>query len=333
MITDPLNDKVIEQRIQDYAAQSDELEGDSKKVVVGLRKFVRPLTEAANNLIETIRNPGGRIMFGIKEIDVLMRGIGKGELCYISGYTQGGKTQIFLNAVKNNHEKHIVLFTMDEPAEMVLAKLVALEKHWSFEWVEEQVKDGNQAVLSAIRSVASERYKNLIVVDQKVSTSDMSAALREAEDYFGIKRVDLVGVDYLRLLEIPAGESDGQTIVKKSVAIKQWTQTERVPMLCIHQGSRGKTSRGQQAGLDSMEYGGEQEAHFILTVRRLMNDESLSEAERETHQNTVNVALVKSKRLPPRLGEYTFYIDPDYGLVRSLHSNDIPRRNDLFPYD
>ena len=64
--------------------------------------FVRPLLGAANDLIDWMSNLDNRLMFGLPDIDAAIRGIARGELCYLTGRAHSGKTQVVLNMVHHN---------------------------------------------------------------------------------------------------------------------------------------------------------------------------------------------------------------------------------------
>lgn len=259
-------------------------------------RYVRPLHEHAEYLIEAVQNVEGRYMFGLPEIDNRTRGIGKGELCEIVGFTQSGKTQLFLTSVLHNRDRRVLLFTPDETAEQVLTKLVCMKTGSNAERLEQRIKDGDKDALRRLRQIARSHFDNLLIVDDVVRLDQMTYALEEAEQLWGA-RVDAVGLDYLNMLRVGATAD----VEAKAEAIKQWTKDIDRPVICIHQGSRSQAGAGQPITMNSGKYGGEQEANFIIGVRRKMFDESLSAWERQQHQDTVSISVVKNKRPPARL--------------------------------
>lgn len=275
-------------------------------------RYVRPLTEAADNLIDYLVNSDGRIMTGLREIDLMTRGFGPGELAYITGYTHSGKTQLFLQTVLNNRDRRFVLFTPDESAEDVLTKLVCMRTRSNAERIEERVKNGDKEAMARIRRVAREDFRNLLVIDQSLTLSDMSEAVREATAYWGAD-VECVGFDYLELLRCDESEVD-----KKSQALKGWAVGQPFPTLCLHQGSRGNSAGGQALSMRAMKYGGEQEAIFVLGVRRERDDDDLDEYTRQSVADNVSISVIKNKRPPSKKGEHVFHMDPDCGVILPL---------------
>lgn len=54
-------------------------------------RYIRPFSDAAEDLIDICQNTDGRWMFGIQSIDVMTRGLGRGELMYVTGRAHSGK--------------------------------------------------------------------------------------------------------------------------------------------------------------------------------------------------------------------------------------------------
>lgn len=273
-------------------------------------RFVRPLITAADSLISYLQNSDGRFMLGLREIDLMTRGMGPGELAFITGFTHSGKTQVALTSVINNRDRRVVLATMDETSEMVLTKLVCMLTGSNAERLEERVKAGDQAAIDRVRRIAREDFKNLIVVDGGMRLGDLGTVIAECEDYWGAP-VEALMLDYLELLKTEDSNLEG-----KSQSLKSWVVAQPFPTICIHQGSRGNSGQGQRLGLNAMKYAGEAEATFVIGVRRLRDDPDL--ADDPNVRDTVEVALIKCKRPPARIGEFSYYLNPDCGLVLPL---------------
>lgn len=290
------------------------------------RHALRSLSSIADDLIDALSNTAGRYQLGLREIDWMTRGVGPGELMFLTGRSYSGKTNVFINSVLKNLDRRIVIITMDEPAEHVLAKLYALYSDASFEDVEQQVKARDPETIDSIRAVAR-KLSNVVVFDDCFSFESFDGAMVQAEAALGGKP-DVVFIDYLGLL---AGDSDDafSSIENKARGLKRWAQGHMVPVICIHQGTRSNAGKGKTLGMEAMAYGGENEAFHIVGVRRKRDDESLDTWERDAHENTVSVSVIKSKRLPMRRGEFNYYIDPQTGAISEDRPPDVPARSPL----
>lgn len=278
-------------------------------------RFVRPLIEAADSLIEYLQNTDGRYLLGLREVDLLTRGFGPGELVLVVGFSHSGKTQVALTSILNNPDKHLVIFTADEPAELVLTKLMCMKTRSNAERMEERVKANDAEAINRIRRYAREDFKNLIIVDQSMTRRDMSDAIKEAEDFWQAP-IDCAFLDYLELF----ARAEGADVEEGSQQLKGWAMAHQFPTVVIHQGSRGHSGKGQALGMNAGKYGGEQEAIILIGVRRQRDNEALDDYERQRHENTVSVSVIKNKRPPSKRGEFDFYMCPDSGLVLPMEA-------------
>lgn len=54
-------------------------------------RYIKPFASAADDLIDICQNTDGRWMFGLSGIDAMIRGVGRGDLMYITGRAHSGK--------------------------------------------------------------------------------------------------------------------------------------------------------------------------------------------------------------------------------------------------
>jgi replicative DNA helicase len=282
--------------------------------------LIRPMDWAADAYVRQVLD-ADRFFLGIPEIDMKTRGHGRKELTYVTGRRHHGKTQVMLNAVNTNSDKHVLFFTPDESPEIVLSKLIAIRYGVAADALEERIKVRDIETLDLIRHAAASDFRNLIVIDAGLTLQQMGQALDEAEDYWQSK-CDVCLYDYLELLP---GDASFSGVIGKSQAMKRWTNDADVPMICLHQGKRGEGNEGVAAGMDGMRYGGDSEAFMVLEVYRKRANTKLSESERRYHQDTVTVNIAKNKRPPMRLGEIDLYMNPETGHVRAATHADLVR--------
>jgi hypothetical protein len=281
-------------------------------------QFIQPLTKAMQGYVEAVGNGDG-FKFGMPEIDVVTRGFNGGHLVIVFGASHSGKSQLVLNAVFNNKDKHILWVCPDEPAELVFSKLAALELELDAETIEERVKANDEAMTKALLSVAVEAFPNLIVVDRALNQDELWIAIQEAEDRWGAP-CDLTVYDYLE--QFPVGDTDFGGVSKKILTFKYMSTQLNHPLLVIHQTSRSAGALGQALGRRAMRHGGENEATFAIEVFRKRENPELTQFERERADRQISVNICKNKRPPARLKMVDLYMDPETGRIRTWRESD-----------
>ena len=289
----------------------------------GPKRF--PLTSTVvDSLVGFIRNPTERWYLGFPEFDLATRGVGRGEVLMVLGRSHTGKSQILLNSIVwnlvNHHDNHAVIFSLDEPRELVLMKMFCLLKGRSSEDVEDSIKAGDKDTLSDLERAATQELSRVAIVDEAIHLDEMARVLDEARAWWGVDP-NFCMIDYLELL--PGGDADAAGVTGKAQAVKRWAKEQRVPLGLVHQSGRGSSPPGQAAGLYGGRYGGEQEAIFVLEVYRKKDRGDLSHWETQYHENSVNMNLCKNKRTA-KLLDQTYYMDPVCGHVHPYHEELIP---------
>jgi len=149
----------------------------------------------------------------------------------------------------NHHDNHAVIFSLDEPRELVLMKMFCLLKGRSSEDVEDAIKAGDKDTLSDLERAATQELSRVAIVDEAIHLDEMARVLDEARAWWGVDP-NFCMIDYLELL--PGGDSDAAGVTGKAQAVKRWAKEQRVPLGLVHQSGRGSSPPGQAAGL----YGG-----------------------------------------------------------------------------
>lgn len=311
----------IQQRINAFGAIQRDVNGS-------VNRYVRPLTEHANNLIDSLAVKDG-IGLGLAEIDVLTRGFRPTDLVIITGFAHSGKTQLVNTMIYGAPRKRVLFFSLDDPAEMILAKLVAMQTGTNAEILERRVVDGDEETKQIIRECASDTYQNLIVVDDQIGITGMHAAVAEATELWG-HPPDAVIIDYLEMM--PGTETaDGNehsAVKHKANALKSWANQAPYPLIVLHQGTRSNARPGEPITLLSLGYGGEQQGTIIIGCRRQRDKREMEAWDRQNHQDTITVHVVKNKRPGGRCTHYEgvdFYMEADTGLIRTLDSGERSR--------
>lgn len=284
-------------------------------------RWVKTLADsgAVDGLVDALQNPDGRFMWGIRDIDVLMRGVGPGELCLLTGMPHSGKTQLLFQAICNAPRGRYLLFTFDEVTELVLLKLAAVMRGLDPEDVERRISQGDSEIIATLKDVAANEFPNLVCIDDMLDFDEMRQALMECEQFWG---APAQGV-FLDYVESIAGDADHNGTQWKLGESKRFAKATKRPCVFIHQArTRGDSKRGQPQGMGGMRYGGEDVATFVVEVYRRSQDESLDQFERTAEANTVNVNLCKNKRPPSKTGDVKLHMHPYTGAIRPLQEGE-----------
>ncbi len=308
-----------------------------------MHRLYRPLSDAVDEYVQSARNRDHRILTGLQPFDDAMRGLGPKELCVVVGFSHAGKTLFATQTMLHNHERRMVLFTPDETRVLVLLKLASLVTGVSAERLEDLIALGDPHGERLVRQGA-DHFPHLAVYDDVSDYTKMHRGCDEAAAEFG-GEPELVLFDYASLFT-GAGTEDGGDTAAKIDAIKAWGKDRDVPLMLMHQSSRSAGKGGQAVTIDSGAYGGEQQAMFVVGVRRkreqyaaqvreleaklisapskadqIREQIGVAQWEYDAHQSTVTLNLPKNKRPPSRLVDDVDYtLDRDTGRLTDVHA-------------
>ena len=325
-----LTDGEIDARLQ--ALRSPTLQGSAGAGEVGVTSapasHIRALSDAAENLINVLKADEG-IRLGLTPIDILTRGFLPTDLIVVTGFTHSGKTQVVNTMILNNQGKRILFVTLDDPAEMLLAKLIAMETHEPAESLEQRLRGGDERAAQMVRDAARERFANLLVVDDVVGLHAIQNCVADAEARWGAP-IDALVLDYVELIPGGVTEDEHSSVKRKMNELKGMAKKAHYPIVALHQGTRLNSKPGEPITMLSLGYSGEQQATIIIGVRRQKFNPKLEPADRPFHEKTVTLHVVKNKRPGGKLTRYVgedFHMNPDTGLIRQLKDADYRAEN------
>ena len=270
--------------------------------------------EIAERLITDATDTSNRWSLGVHEIDEAMDGgIKPREMMVVAGKAHTGKTVLLVNAVAKNPNTIVMWMSPDEPDLMVLSKILSVRLNLNPRDVYDRARRGDDQILKAIRHQSETELRNLRIID-RATIARYQTALRlcGAEDSDMVSAVDHMlgtwsGENYGRKPDVfvwdfasqlhgtDLGDDPAKIGALKHVGMKNDAAT-----IIVHQASRGSASRGSALGIESGRYGGEDLAHFMITVWRPHEEPGLDHEERTRLETTFGVALVKNKRFDGR---------------------------------
>jgi len=314
----------------------DEISQRLSRFESGVGHYYKPLSDAADEFIKFAESPHLRVFTGIEQFDECIRGVAPGELCLINGFAHSGKTVFATEILMANRDVPTVLFTPDETRPAVLTKLAAADTGVGAQELERRIQRQDKEAKDLLISVA-EKYQQLAVYDESVGLHQMDVMFEEAGEAFGSAPRAVI-FDYAEQLN-EATDTKG-----KIDELKRWGKRHNVALFLLHQTSRTAGSGGKALGIDSGSFGGEQQATFMIVVRRKINffmDQlqqleakianatnpkmiqnwqdrmtEILQIEIPRHRDTVSAKLVKNKRPPMELtNEIDFNIDKTTGRL------------------
>ena len=319
-----------------------QMDSDSR-ITTSDYKLYEPLTEAAHSFVRWAQSPQERIHLGLSQIDAEMRGIAAGEIAMMIGFAHGGKTLLLLHSLLHNRHKHIALFIPDEPRQLVLTKLTCLYHSIDARELEYRISQDDKDAINLLHETAEENFPNLAVFDQPISGLDMERAYNEVCDVWN-QAPDLVVLDYIDLLDA------GETVPAKATFLKSFGRRHDIPLLALHQTSRGAGAEGAKLSMSSGAYGGEQQATAIIGVRRrkysimaeineinakldrVHSEKAMERLEElrymlRIHEFTITISLLKNKRPAGQLVDDVDYeIKGGSGRLAALTNGDLPEQ-------
>ena len=161
--------------------------------------------------------------------------------------------------------------------------MIAIEHGVSADRLEALMRAGDTAARNLAYTTSTEKYPNLVIIDQALTFDQMTVALAEAQDWWQAP-CDGVIIDYLDLLP---GDADYNGTKGKSTRLKRWTKQNRVATVCIHQPKRGGAQRAGSSAWTTWRQGGETEATFVLGVYRRREDPYAADDYVAMHQNSI----------------------------------------------
>ena len=288
-------------------------------------KFFKPTAQAVDRWVEYAKGSHDCFHLGLQDIDQKMRGVWPSDVLVVTGRAHSGKSAVLFSSIARNLQEdpdfYGVIYTPDEPEILVVSKLYALLYQRNLAEVEEALRLEDKTVIDEIQEAKFGFLDRVKIFPNALSFQNMSYAMRECEDYWQHKP-RFVMVDFLEQLPGASGYEGVSTVLK---GLKEWAETENLPVGLVHQSGKGST-RGTSRGMDDGKFNADEYAILQLNVFRRRDDPKLSNDERRVHSVSVSLDLCKNIRPPCHITDppIDYYMDPECGLVREYYESDIP---------
>jgi len=150
-------------------------------------------------------NSKRRVDIGIAEIDGRMRGIRPGQVLTILGYTGNYKSATLQDILRGYHartDEPVLLFELEMSRLDIFERACQMEAYLTGRDVEMAFKDDDRSIRNELINLLTERQRNFFVVDaSNLSFADMQEYIRIAEEKIVKRKINLIGIDFLQLME------------------------------------------------------------------------------------------------------------------------------------
>ena len=242
---------------------------------------------------------------GFYELDSLTQGFQKSDLIILAGRPGMGKTALSLNIAINTLRQSklpILFFSLEMSKEQIIYRLLAIETNIN----QTRLKNGklSQSDWIKLTKVINILSKLPLFIDDTtdLSMNDIRAKIKTI--LFEQKKIGLVVIDYLQLMQISKTKLDNRTQELSQITrlLKTIAREFNIPIIALSQLSRNVENRIDKKPVlsDLRESGSiEQDADLVLMLYRNQsspNDDSSSRQRLETEK--IELILAKHRNGP-----------------------------------
>lgn len=269
--------------------------------------------------LDALDDTGGTyFQTGLDPFDRLVGGL-KGFVV-IGARPSMGKSSLIRDVLRHQRSlgKRVALFTQDQIGSDAMSFEASIRAHVSFHKIRARTATPEQRDLwrTALRELRDE-YRDSYVIDERPHNVHALVSRIRAAARWG---ADLIGVDYLQLIDVPAVKDGNQvtstTIVSK--ALKHLTQELGIPILTLAQLNRGvEARRDKRPMLSDLRESGqiEQDAETVVFLYRPEYYTARDEGRSEQYESDADLIVAKNKTGPSGTARVIF--NSEYATFRA----------------
>lgn len=244
------------------------LQGRNTQDVASIREIILEAYDILHQLSYNKEDVMG-VPTGFRDLDSLIVGLNKSDLCLIAARPGMGKTSFALNIAQNvalHSGKSVVIFSLEMSKEQLVNRMLSSEAMVdSYKLRTGELTEEDWTKLARAAGLLS-TAKIYIDDNSGINAMEMKAKCRR------IKDLGLVVIDYLQLMQ-GTKRSDNRVaeVSEISRSLKIMAKELNVPVICLSQLSRGPESRTDKRPMlsDLRESGSiEQDADMVLFLFR-----------------------------------------------------------------
>ncbi len=259
---------------------------------------------------------------GYRDLDNILAGFQKSDLVVLAGRPSMGKTAFALNLARNAAVEHNIpvgFFSLEMSNQQLVQRLLCAESEVDSQRLRTgRLKESEWPKLS--RRIGKLVEAPLYIDD--TPAIDILKLRARARRMFAERKVNLIIVDYMQLMEAPKGiESRQQEISFISRSLKTLSKELKIPILALSQLSRAVEARtDRRPNLADLRESGaiEQDADVVLFVYRpeVYGIPNFSDDEKTPTENRVEIIIGKHRNGP--IGSVMLTFLKNYGKFGSL---------------
>ncbi len=297
-------------------------------------EWVKPLImdtiHELERLHQTSREGITGVPSGFRDLDNILAGFQRSDLLILAGRPSMGKTAFALNLARNaavDHDIPVGFFSLEMSNQQLVQRLLCAEAEIDSQRLRTgQLKDAEWPQLS--RRIG--RLVEAPIYIDDTPAMDIMKLRARARRMSAERKVGLIIVDYLQLMEAPKGmDSRQQEISYISRSLKTLSKELKIPVLALSQLSRAVEMREWKRPTlaDLRESGAiEQDADVVMFVYRpeLYGIHNFDDDDKTPTKNMVELIIGKHRNGPT--GSVKLFFSKNYGRF------DLPtRRFDMAP--
>lgn len=296
--------KEIVSKHMETTAETVDYEADLKTFDVSLEGYKKILNEGTE----------GRVFFNLKKVDQYIKGMKRGEVCFLMGRSGAGKTTMALNLIHNAimKQQHNVIFnSLELNSENIVPQLLQIHKDET---------EGKVANMVLEEKLDDEYYlnqmnKRLRIVDRPGQTvDDIENYAIMANEIFD-KPLSVIVIDYFQYIKMDG--SDHYSVMSNTARrMKELAKKLDCLVFVLTQTSRdGGTDGSTPLSLQSARDTGaiEETGDYVLGVYRPAASSQLTEDERMAVQHEYYCQILKNRWGP--IGKAKLHFEPQSKLI------------------
>ena len=239
---------------------------DKKNSNKSITEFIEPVMRGAEDFVKGNRG----IRTGYRELDNMLMGLRKGEICFVGARAGMGKSAFALNLAYNNviNKKKVLMFSMEMTGIEILQRLTSLHSETGLGTILEPTEHNIETVFKKVKNTSS--LETFYVNDNsRMNVNDIRLHTMKQMKITGL---DLIIVDYVGLVQKDKSiQSVSYQIESIIQSLRAMAKDFKIPIIILAQINRDAEKKASKIPtMAELKDSGsiEQEANSVLLLYR-----------------------------------------------------------------